>query len=384
MYHKADILTHPSESHKKILVLSSWYPNRTAPFLGNFVQQQAKLLSEKFQVTVLYVCIDEQLSEQEVIEINYGQLKEIIVYYPKRGTILGRKRALEKAFETGLKLVDKPGLIHGHCILPKGHLFSKAKKYFNCPLIVTEHGSYFRPERFKKWSFKERMIASITKRSIDKLIAVSDFQRQDMRLYFKGTKISIVPNPVDTKLFAPMGVPDDLPIKFLHISTLDPELKNPIGIIEAVDLLCAKDYQQFHLTIVSDEPYSHLQHEVSRLKLEPYISFAGPIEHHQLVHFYNQSHGLIMLSKYETFSIVIAEAWSCGIPVISTPVGIASDMESHLGLTVQNNDALSLAIEMEKIINGKSFQRQIIREHALQFSKKHVLDQLITIYNSLG
>jgi glycosyltransferase involved in cell wall biosynthesis len=348
------------------------------------VQQQAKLLSEKFQVTVLYVCIDDQLTDQKVIENNHDQLKEIIVYYPQRSTMLGRKRALDKAFETGLRLVEKPDLIHGHCILPKGHLFSKAKKYFNCPLIVTEHGSYFRPERLRKWSFKERMVASITKRSIDKLIAVSDFQRRDMHPYFKGSEISIIPNPIDTKLFAPMGIPEDLPVQFLHISTLDPELKNPQGIIEAVDLLCAKGYQQFHLTIVSDEPYSHLQNEVSRLKLDTYISFTGPVAHEQLVPFYNQSHALVMFSKYETFSIVIAEAWSCGIPVISTPVGIASDMEEYLGLSVQSNDALSLALEMEKIIDGKSFQRQIIREHALQFGKERVLDQLITIYNSLG
>ena len=377
-------MTQPTESYAKILVLSSWYPNRTAPFLGNFVQQQAQLLSEKFQVTVLYVGVDEEITEQEIIEKNHGQMQEIIVYYPKKSSILGRKRALDKAFLTGLKMVEQPDLIHGHCILPKGHLFSKAKAYFNCPLVVTEHGSYFRPERFKKWHFKERMIASITKRSIDQLIAVSEFQRKDMSSYFKEHKIRVIGNPIDTKLFAPIGIPDDEPIRFLHVSTLDPELKNPGGIIEAVDLLCAKGYEKFHLTIVSDEPYNDLQEEVNRLKLDRYVSFEGPCSHEELVPFYNQSHAMVMFSRYETFSIVIAEAWSCGIPVISTPVGIASAMEAHLGLTVQGNDPLSLALEMEKLINGKSFQRQIIREHALQFGRQPILDQLISTYNSLG
>jgi len=348
------------------------------------VQQQAVLLSENVEVTVLYVCVDAGITEQEIIQNSKGNLNEIIVYFPKKNSVLGRKRALDKAFDTGLKLVEKPDLIHAHCILPKGHLFSKAKAHFNCPLVVTEHGSYFRPERLKKWGFKERLIASITKRSIDKLIAVSEFQKRDMSMYFKDMKIEVIPNPVDTDMFRPKGVPDDLPIKFLHISTLDPELKNPKGIIEAVDLLCAKGYQNFHLTIISDEPYARLQEEVSRLKLDPFISFAGPLAHEVLVPYYNQSHALVMFSQYETFSIVIAEAWSCGIPVISTPVGIAAEMDDHLGLTVQNNDPLSLALEMEKMIQGKEFQHQLIREHALQFGKKHILDQLTSIYQSLG
>jgi glycosyltransferase involved in cell wall biosynthesis len=136
--------------------------------------------------------------------------------------------------------------------------------------------------------------------------------------------------------------------------------------------------------IISDEPYSKFQEDVNRLKLDAYISFAGPIAHEKLVTYYNQSHALVMFSRYETFSIVIAEAWSCGIPVISTPVGIAAEMEDHLGLTVQNNDPLSLALEMEKMLNGKEFQRQRIREHALQFRKTNVLNQLINSYDSIG
>jgi glycosyltransferase involved in cell wall biosynthesis len=377
-------LTNPSESIRKILVLSSWYPNRTAPFLGNFVQQQAYLLSEKFQVTVLYVSADEGIAVQEIIENNTENLKEIIVYYPKKFSTLGRKRTLDKAFTSGLKLVEQPDLIHGHCILPKGHLFSKAKAHFKCPLIVTEHGSYFRMEIWGKWSFKERLIATIAKRSIDKMIAVSEFQKKDLLSYFKGIHMEVIPNPIDTNIFKPVGIPEDKPLRFLHVSTLDPELKNPKGIIEAVDLLCAKGYQDFNLTIISDEPYNALQEEVQRLKLDSYVSFAGPIAHDKLVPFYNQSHALVMFSSYETFSIVIAEAWSCGIPVISTSVGIAADMDSHLGLVVQGMDPLSLALEMEKMIEGKEFQRQRIREHALQFSKKFVLDQLINTYNSLG
>lgn len=332
---------------------------------------------------MLFVCLDEHISGLEIIEQTEGNLRELIIYYPKRGNVLSRKRMLEKAFQAGLDRIEKPDLIHGHCLLPKGHLFSKAKSYFKCPLIVTEHGSYFRLERIRKWSFKERLIMARTKGSIDQLIAVSEFQKKDLNLYFKGWNIDVLPNPIDTELFKPAGIPSDEKKRFLHISTLDRELKNPQCLIEAVDLLCAKGYTQFELTIISDEPFQDFQKEVERLKLDRYISFVGPLEHQELVAHYNNSHALVMCSRYETFSIVIAEAWSCGIPVISTPVGIAAQMDSQLGLLVSNFDPLSLALEMEKLIDGKEFHRQTIREYALQFSNKVVLEQLINLYNGL-
>ncbi len=340
-------------------------------------------MSEVFDVTVLYFSSSEFPSDERIDDHQSGNLREIIIHYPKRDNLWRKKRALDKAFETGIKMINRPDLIHGHCILPKGHLFVKAKAHFNCPLIITEHGSYFRKEKRSQWTFKERMIASITKKSIDKLIAVSDFQRKDLLENFKNFSIDIIPNSIHTQRFRPVGIPAEQPKEFLHISTLDAELKNPKGIIEAADLLSAKGYTNFHLTIISDESYASLQDEVARLKLDRYISFEGPIAHDELVSFYNRSHALVMFSRYETFSIVMAEAWACGIPVISTPVGIAADMDSHLGLTVQGNDALSLALEMEKMINGKEFHRQVIREHALQYDNVLVLERLVGVYEQL-
>ena len=81
-----------SALRKHILILSSWYPNRTAPFLGNFVQQQAKLVAELFQVTVLYTVADEAINTIETVVIETGNLKEIIIYHPKGSNFYSRKR----------------------------------------------------------------------------------------------------------------------------------------------------------------------------------------------------------------------------------------------------------------------------------------------------
>jgi glycosyltransferase involved in cell wall biosynthesis len=375
------VLIKDNQEVKHILILSSWYPNRTGPFLGNFIKDQTRLLAETYWVTVIYVTVDEVLTVSEVCDQTIGNLREIIVYIPKRSTFFLRKRETEKAFYNALRTVKKPDLIHAHCLLPKGYLFKKAKSFYNCPLIVTEHGSYFRKTHLAKWTLKERLIVSRSKKYIDQLIAVSEFQLNDLQSYFKDLNIKVIPNPISTNLFIPGPIPDDKPIRFLHVSTLDTELKNPMGIIEAVDLLCAKGYNQFHMTIISDEPYDLLKNKVAELKLDGFISFLGPLQHGELVAYYQNSHAFVLFSKYETFSVVIAEAWSCGVPVITTPVGIAAKMNANLGFTVKDDSPLSLAIEMEKILQGYKFDSQRIREYALKYSNEVVFEQLSNLYN---
>jgi glycosyltransferase involved in cell wall biosynthesis len=366
-----------------ILVLSSWYPSRLNPFLGNFVQRQAELLSSIYQVTVLFTVSDPNIKEPEVQVSEKGQLKEIIIYHPKGSNFFSRRREQDKAFEAGLALIENVDLIHAHVVLPKGYLFVRAKKKFNCPLIITEHGSYFRKEKRKNWSLKDKFIVSFTRKHIDKLVAVSDFLKKDMDEYFKGTKIDVIPNPLDTDLFIPGHVQTDDKIRFLHISTLDPAIKNPKGIIDAMGLLIEKGYENMELVIVSDEPYLELQAYAVSTKTDKYVRFFGPCTPEQLPPFYRASNAFILFSVYESFSIVIAEAWSCGVPVISTPVGIAENMKEELGILVKIGDTLGLAIAMEKVINGQPFEQEIIREKATEYSKESVLNHLTALYYSL-
>lgn len=366
--------------HKHILILSSWYPNRTAPFLGNFVQRQAELLATRYQVTVLFTVADPEIEAMELSIAERPNLKEIVVYHPKGSNFFSRRREQDKAFDAGLKEITNVDLIHAHVILPKGYLFVRAKKQFNCPLIVTEHASYYRSEKRKKWSLKEKFILNNTKKHIDRLVAVSTFLEKDLKCYFEDTPIAIIPNPIDTQLFTPGEKLASETKQFLHISTLDKAVKDPQGILEALVLLRDKGYTNFKLTIISDEPYEDLKIVAAEKAIAHLVHFSGPHQPEELVPFYQQSDAFILFSSYETFSIVLAEAWSCGIPCLTTPVGIGFDLPHELGIQVKIADPLSLAIAMEKIINGQTFDADEIRKHALTFSNKHVLKQLTALY----
>lgn len=368
---------------KHILILSSWYPNRNAPFLGNFVQRQAELLSKSFKVTVLHTVSEETLSRIECSIKEEGNLKEIIIYHPKGNNFIARRKEQDRAFKSGLAEIKEVDLIHAHVILPKGYLFVRAKKKYNCPLVVTEHGSYYRKNRPRKWTLKEKFILKYTKKHIDQLIAVSDFQKKDLTNYFEQ-QIQVISNPINTDLFIPIEKRVSTIKHFLHVSTLDQEVKNVKGIIDAVELLKAKGYTDFKLTIISDEPYDELKSYSAIKNTDSYIDFFGPCKPEELVPFYQSSDAFVLFSNYETFSIVLAEALSCGKPVITTPVGIGYDLPEEIGISVKINDNLSLAMAMEKIINGFLFDSEEIRKHALDFSETRVLHQLMELYAKLN
>jgi glycosyltransferase involved in cell wall biosynthesis len=120
---------------------------------------------------------------------------------------------------------------------------------------------------------------------------------------------------------------------------------------------------------------------VKQKGLEKQIEFYGPCSSEELVEHYHESHAFIMFSNHETFSIVIGEAWSCGLPVISTPVGIAAHLTSELGIQVNVNDSLSLAQAMERIIKSEQFDPIAIRNHALQFSEEQILEKIKNVYS---
>lgn len=360
--------------------MSSWYPTRDSLFLGNFVKRQAELLSHHYQVTVLFTKSDETIKEFDICDQQNGSFREVIVYHPKGKNLFQKLLFQKRALRAGMKRIENVSLVHGHVMLPRGIQFIIAKKHFNCPLLVTEHGSYFRNEVKEKRTFLDRYILKDMNRNIDKLTVVSEFLKQDVQKDFPDKTISILPNHVDTAVFIPKQKEKKQRKEFLHVSTLDEKLKNPKGIIQACELLLIGGITDFHLTIVSDEPVQKWVHFAEEKKLSGYITFVGQTEWFDLVPFYQNSDAFILFSSYETFSIVLAEAWSCGIPTLTTPVGIGHSLPSEMGIQIEITSEESLANAMIEIIQEKKhFNTTVIRSHAELFSG----EKIISIFEDL-
>ena len=84
---------------KGYVLLSSWYPTKNKPYLGNFIQRQAKLLSSKYKVTVLHLSSEVNLKSIETTINEEGNLKEVIIYHPKGRNIFSKYYFLKMAFK---------------------------------------------------------------------------------------------------------------------------------------------------------------------------------------------------------------------------------------------------------------------------------------------
>ena len=78
---------------------------------------------------------------------------------------------MSKVFE----MIKHTDILFTQILLPKGLQFVFAKRFFNCPWVHIEQGSYFSPESWTKNSIFHKIIAQIIVRRIDLFFSVSDF-----------------------------------------------------------------------------------------------------------------------------------------------------------------------------------------------------------------
>ena len=366
-----------------ILILSSWYPSQSKPFLGNFIKRQAELLAQMHKVTVINTLSDTevQLTRQDIT--SNGNYTEISVRFPDRKNIFARKRKEYVAFKQALESIERPDIIHAHILFNKGWQFKIAKQRFQCPLVLTDQASYYNsPASGIQGKYQQLFLRRFTSVP-DIFIAVSEFLVKDIRKYFRLVPIRVIPNHVDYELFTPKNASSSGQFQFLHISTLDERFKDPKTLLNGVKEL-KKRRTDFSLTIVSDEPVDKWKGYAEQLGITDQVNFKGPMNWQEVAKTYSEHDAFILSSVYETFSIVIAEALATGIPVISTKVGIAAELDEKLALHFESENAEELADKMNRMIDEyAAFDPNYIREYGKRFSGEVVLGALNEVYAEL-
>ena len=197
-----------------------------------------------------------------------------------------------------------------------------------------------------------------------------------MKRVDSSRSIKRVKNHIDTKLFSFKEKEMRSTTHFLHVSTLDKRTKNPKGMFDAFKILTTTT-RDFVFTIVSDEPTDFWEAYVNQLGMNENVRFVAPQTWGNLPAFYHEADAFVLNSIYETFSIVLAEAWATGTPTISTSVGIAYNAPDFLGLKVEPNNSIELANALLQFIATKDqFDGSKISAYAQQFDSKIVLAEI--------
>jgi len=386
---------------KKILVLTSWYPNPYSPVRGAFVRDQALVLSRMSDVALLApIVVDEKkkndrLDDSESWGIGY-----------ENGILVSRKIVyttpymrfyyelwmwyyywmVRRYFEELISVWGEPDILHAHVILPSGWAALKLGRAYNIPVVLTDHSGHF-SRRFKTPSAVK--LARNTLSEINATIAVSPSHEKQIHDFCPDAKTQVVGNVVDENYFLPEETSKIPPHRFRFLSIA--LLKSGKGIedlIEAIRLLSDQKELDFEVVIGGDGPLrSELEKQVKEAHVSEHVRFVGLLDRSGVREWLRQSDVFVLPSHSETFSVILTEAMACGKPVIATRCGgPESIVEPETGLLVNVADPAAIASALEGFIKGRfAFDPRVIRESVIKrFGQATFLKRIGAIYDAIS
>jgi L-malate glycosyltransferase len=382
-----------------ILFISSWYPSRKAISAGIFIQRYAQAVHLFHKVSVLHVCsAEEKMKNNYFVESRETDgLKEHIVYYSDANYGLAFISKFVKFFRylkahrKGLSIIFRespPDIVHLQVIFRAAVFLLFNRSLRKIPLFITEHWSgYYAKDGNYKGYFMKKVTETIINRSIGITLVSSQLQQAMLKHGLSGN-YTVIPNVVDTALFTPGNKSpiENKSIQLLHISTLNDKEKNISGILRVFHKLCQsnRDIQLIFLGEGAERPVFEDWCKEKKI-LNTQVVFKGFVPATEVVRYLQETDLLLSFSHYDTFGCTLAEAMSCGVPVIaSSTTGISSHIDKSRGYVVKEGDEEALFTTLQCAMREcKDFDRQKIREYALRtFSYEKVGKQFSDLYLS--
>ncbi|WET47803.1 glycosyltransferase [Chryseobacterium indologenes] len=372
---------------KKILFISSWFPNKLEPTNGNFVQRHAEAVSLSCDVEILHAIGN---FDQEELYVNDDKMingiRTLIIYYKNSQNPLQNFLRRMRAYVKGFAKLNRPDLVHAN-VLHNNMLFAVyLKKKYKIPFVVTEHWTALQKQNLSKTSGSIKRIARYIAKHAGYILPVSYNLKDSLKQLGIITPMKVISNVVDTDVFTlnPKTEKSDH-VKFLHVSSLIPR-KRPKDIINAVYLLHQNGFQ-VSLEIGGDGDSASLVALVKSLSAEEYIQVFDAISYAEVAEKMQHSDYFILFSENETQGCVILESYACGKPVISTMVGGAAEfIIEGLGIGIEKDNTDQLYEVLEKICRQEyTFKSESeIRNFSVDgYSQSSISEQFSAVYDEV-
>lgn len=370
-----------------VLIIPSFYQSHFNPICAPFYRDQALALKNN-GCEVGVICPQpisfERIWQKKSLNFNYESYNDkgiITIVAPflslpkmpnrarrirlKKGKLLFKKYVNENG---------KPDIIHVHSF-SAGELALWIKDKYNIPYVVTEHSSAF--ER-KILSISDLRLAQRVFENSHYNIAVSQSLSSAIKYYFNELDFQIIPNIVDTEFFSLKAKKKNKNFQFINIAHLNKN-KNQLHLVKSFTKVF-KDNSFHKLLIVGQgSERSTLKQWIDTNNMNEQIELFGSATREEVKDLLCQSDCFVLSSKVETFGVVLIEAMSCGLPVLSTKCGGPESIITNDDLGILcNQEELS---EKMKDISQETFSGDTIRKYVVDsFSNSSLSQQLKIIY----
>jgi glycosyltransferase involved in cell wall biosynthesis len=386
-------------TRKKILWLCSWYPNRTDPFDGDFIQRHARAAALRHDIHVIRIVPDSVL-EPGITEMKLVQepgLTEQLIYLGKQNSLVGRylfyqrwKKLFRKAITDYIATNGSPAAVHVHVPYPAGRLALWVKKKYGIPFVVTEHWTIYQPGNEIPYLQQPLRLRKLINRVIKEtalFLPVSIDLGKKVNQCVAPVATRMIPNVVDTRLFffRDKQVAPGQVFRFIHVSGMSKQ-KNPEGLLRSFAAAFRHD-PQMELLLLGNRDQS-LPSFAKTLGLpKNAIRFGGEVSYAAVAFEMQQADALILFSNVENAPCVISEALCCGLPVVATMTGgIPEMLDATNGILIEPADEAGMKkalLDLKK--NHNRYNRAMIAENGkAKYAYEKVADAFSEVYISLA
>jgi glycosyltransferase involved in cell wall biosynthesis len=364
-----------THSRKNILFVTPWYPTADYRYGAVYVRECAKAVRLRHNVTVLHLQPAAEAGGSRrfcgLAREDDPRLTEGIPTYRLRsgGILFGHGQCLTLLWAL-LGALRQIARIHGRVDVIHSHVFSSGfyavivGRLCGIPTVVTEHWSGF---PLRGLSPMDRIAARITFSLADRVLPVSQSLRRAIEGYGLRAKFRVVPNAVNTDLFAPQSWEERRNgfLRLLFVGGLVEGKGLPI-LLDAMSQL-RRRRPDLHLDVIGQGPeLENHRRLAARLGLEERAVFHGAKSREEVAAFFRRADLFVLPSLCETFSVATAEALAAGVPALVTRCGGPEELVTEQsGLVVPPRDAHALASSLCVMLDRReAYDRQEIARAA--------------------
>lgn len=352
----------------KILIIPSWY-HSPGEIGGHFISTQSKALFRRgIDITVFHNNLNRTFSSgirKGVIQLDYPfPFYQLNGYFPPRWSDFMFDIWCKSGLRYIKSIVDKDGIpdvVHGHSYIG-GYLARSVALMYHIPYIVTEHFNGFLDGG--TISRRHQNIAKKTFLDANEITAVSSALAMAIAKRYDLKEVSIIPNMVDTNIFTLPASKNGRDFTFVTIG-FNSSNKNFELIISAFAKWQEEVQICGELLIIGDVVnMSNLHRLVKMLGIEKSVKFKGILHEKDVARYLQCADVYISASGRETFGLAIAEAMSCGLPVITNQSGGPEEfVDGECGIIISNLQVHTLKEAMRKMhYDLKTYDKNLIRE----------------------
>ena len=274
----------------------------------------------------------------------------------------------------------RPDIIHGH-IYEAGAAAVLLGRLYRLPVVVTEHSSGF-PRRFLKGL--DVVKPWLTFRWADAVLPVSRALQQAIEAYGIRGRFQLVPNVVDTTVFAPAPArPPRQKAQLLFVGALEPRHVKGVPYLLAALAQLRRRREDWCLDIVGDGPArAEYEQVAAELHLTDLVRFHGQKPKSEVAEYMRRSDVFVLPSLWENLPCVVIEAMASGLPTVASDTGGIPELVSYAtGILVPPKDPARLAAALGDMLQFRGrFDRHAIAEQAARFSPATVGRELHLVY----